>query len=205
MPFSRLTMFKKFAATLGATRSVSHLARTASFAVLTAIVSTGSPLSAQETPTGTLDSCLKAVSQTSDKEISCSYMALLTPKEREDMQHITRGLLQDASCLVKIRIARTLVEPALSQPDHVFQAPPQPVTCDIRTKDGGFPITATFAPQVTFKAGKAVAGSPGLANVEGINSYVAWPVVIYVNKSARIRNGMLDIINLYKPHLKPKD
>lgn len=152
---------------------------------------------------GTLGSCLKALAHQHGEEISCDYMALLTTEERDDMRRISRGLLQDASCLVKIRIARTIVEPALTAQDHVFQSPPQPVKCDIKTKTGGFPITATFAPEVTFKEGLAVAGTPGLANVEGVNSYLAWPVVVYVNRSARIRNAMLEIINTYKPRLRP--
>lgn len=152
---------------------------------------------------GTLGSCLKAVTHQQGEEISCDYMALLTTEERDDMRRISRGLLQDASCIVKIRIARAIVEPALTAQDHVFQSPPQPVKCDIKTKNGGFPITATFAPEVTFKGGLAVAGTPGLANVEDINSYLAWPVVVYVNRSARIRNAMLEIINTYKPRLRP--
>jgi len=152
---------------------------------------------------GGLTSCLKAVAQRSGEEISCNYMALLTPEERDDMRRISRGLLQDAHCLVKIRIARAILEQALTAPDQVFQSPPQPVSCNIKTKSGEFPIKATFAPQVTFKEGRAVGGTPGLANVEGINSYLAWPVVAYVNKSARIRDAMLEIINTYKPGLRP--
>lgn len=180
------------------------LARLAACGLMFVIWVGPAPLAAEPKGYGTLGSCLKAVSHQQGDEILCDYMALLTDEERDDMRRLSRGLLQDASCLVTIRIARALVEPALTAQDHVFQSPPQPVKCDIKTKNGGgFPITATFAPVVTFKAGLAVAGTPGLANVEGINSYLAWPVVVYVNRSARIRNAMLEIINIYKPRLRP--
>lgn len=150
---------------------------------------------------GSLASCLKALSQPAGEEISCDYQALLTDEERADMQKISRGLLQDANCVVKVRIARKLVEPALKQPDHVFEAPPQPVKCDIKTKDSAFPIEGTFAPKVTFKDGTAIDGSPGLANVSGVNKYLAWPLVQYVNRSANIRQSMLEMINAYRARL----
>ncbi|MGE0055602.1 MAG: hypothetical protein AB7S74_15470 [Hyphomicrobium sp.] len=152
---------------------------------------------------GTLGSCLKAVAAQTGPKISCDYMVLLTTDERDEMRRLTRGLLQDASCVVKVEIERALVEPALTEPDHVFKAPPQPVSCEIKTKNGGFPIKATFAPEVTFKEGRAVAGTPGLGNVEGINSYLAWPVVAFVNRSSLIGDAMLDIINTYRPRLRP--
>lgn len=160
------------------------------------------PCAAAEDAAGSLAGCLKAVASAEGEEISCDYMALLTEAERADMQRLSRGLLQDARCKVEVRIARKLVEPALTEPDHVFEAPPQPVTCEIKTKDGGFPVTATFAPKVTFKAGLAVDGSPGLAGVTGVNRYLAWPIVQYVNRAAGIRKSMLDMINLYRAALR---
>lgn len=160
------------------------------------------PATAAGSPPGSLGSCLKAVAQRSGEEISCDYQALLTDEERADMQRISRGLLQDASCLVKVRVARTLVDPALTQDDMIFQAPPQAVTCQIKTKDGGFPINGTFAPKVTFKGGEAVDGSPGLANVTGVNSYLAWPVIAYINRAPRIRTSMLEMINFYRARLR---
>lgn len=151
---------------------------------------------------GNLDACLGAVADAKGAEISCTYKTLLTPQERADMQRVTRGLLVDASCVVKVMVARALVEPALKEDDHVFEAPPQPVTCEITTKDGGFPISATFAPKVTFKGGAAADGTPGLGNVTGVNKYVAWPVVQYVNRSAGIRESMLEVVNRYRTVLR---
>lgn len=163
---------------------------------LTLMLLTAAALAAEEA--GSLDACLKALAEPKGDEISCTYKTLLTTEERADMQRLTRGLLVDASCLVKVKIARALVEPALKEPDHVFEAPPQPVTCEITTKDGGFPISATFAPKVTFKGGSATDGTPGLGNVTGVNKYIAWPVVQYVNRAAGIRQSMLEIINRYR-------
>ena len=65
-------------------------------------------------------------------------------------------------------------------------------------------MTGTFAPHVTFKDGVAVSASPGLANVEGVNSYLAWPVVQYVNYSPGIRREMAAIINVYRAQLTDK-
>lgn len=150
---------------------------------------------------GTLASCLDAVVSAKGAEISCEYEVLLTETERADMRRITRDLLQDATCTVDIRIARALVKEALKKPDHTFEAPPQPVRCEIKTKDGGFPITSTFSPRVVFKDGKAIEGTPGLGEVTGINRYLAWPVVAYVNRADGIEREMLAIINAIRPKL----
>ena len=150
---------------------------------------------------GSLGSCLNAVANGKASEISCDYEALLTEEERSDLRRISRGLLQDASCLVAVRIARPLVVAALTLPDHVFEAPPQPVRCMIKTRDGGFPVTSTFAPRVVFKAGLAVEATPGLGAVAGINRYLAWPIVQYVNRASGIQANMLAMINDLRPKL----
>lgn len=159
---------------------------------------------AEEPAPGSLSGCLKALQNPAGGEISCDYLALLTDAERADMQKISRGMLQDASCVVKVRIARALVQPALTEPDYVFEAPAQPVTCDIKTKDGGFPVSGTFSPKVTFKGGTAVDGTPGLGNITGVNKYVAWPIVAYVNRSAGVRGSMLEMVNIYRQRLVQK-
>ncbi len=164
-------------------------------------VSATPPAAAEPAAPGTLQACLAAVADTRKSEISCEYMALLTDEERADMVRLTRGLLQDVRCLVKVRVARTLVDPALKAADHTFEAPPQPVHCDIATSKGPLPVEATFAPQVVFKDGKATYGTPGLANVTGVHRYLAWPVVQYVNRAPGIRASMLEMINLYREKL----
>ena len=150
---------------------------------------------------GSLGARLNAVAKSTTGEISCDYEALLTEDERSDLRRISRGLLQDASCLVSIRIARPLVVAALTLPDHVFEAPPQLVRCMIKSRDGGFPVTSTFAPRVVFKGGLAVEATPGLGAVTGINRYLAWPIVQYVNRASSIQANMLSMINDLRPKL----
>ena len=158
----------------------------------------GSPrLSAQSPSAGPERDCFEQLANDTSAEIVCRYRTRLRDDERADLRKLTREALQDARCIVDIRIERQKIELALSGIDHVLEAPPQPVTCEISTKDNSFPIAGTFAPRVVFKAGTATDGSPGLANVTGVNGYLAWPVVQYVNRSPRIRDGMLGAINDY--------
>ena len=89
----------------------------------------------------------------------------------------------------------------MTLPDHIFEAPPQPVRCIIKTRNGGFPVTSTFAPRVVFKGGLAVEATPGLGEVTGINRYLAWPIIQYVNRTSGIRANMLSIINGLRPKL----
>ena len=65
-------------------------------------------------------------------------------------------------------------------------------------------MTATFAPEATFKNGVAVSATPGLGNVKGIKRVVSWPVVQFVNRWPSVRAGMLTIINAYKKHKDAK-
>ena len=152
---------------------------------------------------GGLRACLDSVRQTTP-EISCEYTVLLTDQERADLRRLTRERLQDASCRVTVRVSRELVQPALTEANHIFNAPPQPVVCTVQTRNSTFDVTGTFAPHVTFKDGLAVTATPGLANVKGVNSYLAWPVVRYVNYSPVIRREMIAIINVYRAHLTGK-
>ncbi len=164
----------------------------------------GTPaLAGQPATGGGLRACLDSVRQTTPG-ISCDYTVLLTDEERFDLRRLTRGRLQDATCRVTVRIDRELVQPALTEANHIFNAPPQPVVCTITTRNSTFDITGTFAPHVTFKGGLAVTATPGLANVKGVNSYLAWPVVQYVNYSPGIRREMIAIINFYRARLTGK-
>ena len=62
---------------------------------------------------------------------------------------------------------------------------------------GTLPVAFTFAPKIEIKAGKAVKASPGMGNVTGVNSWLAWPVVAYVNGSGSIQEVMLRVVNAY--------
>jgi len=141
--------------------------------------------------------CLRQLAERRGPEIACEHPAWLTVEERADLRRLTRERLQDAGCLVKVRITRQLVDDALASPDSTFEAPPQPVTCEIKTRDGAMTITGSFAPRVVFKAGRAVEATPGLANVEGVNAYLAWPVVQYVNRAPGIQAQMIEMINAW--------
>lgn len=142
-------------------------------------------------------SCFQELAHGRGRELACTYPAWLTEQERSDLRKLTREMLQDARCTVTVRIERLAIDNALDLPDHVFQAPPQPVSCEITLKDSTMSITATFAPRVVIKGGVAVEATPGLADVQGINGYLAWPVVQYVNHAPGIRRDMLAMINAY--------
>lgn len=133
-------------------------------------------------------------------KLSCLHPAWLTDAEKEDLKRVTRGYLEDASCLVTIEIERSKLDEAMTAADLVFLSPPQPVTCEIKTYKGPMEITATFAPKVVFKGGAAVEASPGLADVQGVTRVLSWPVVQYVNRSSRITGTMRDMINAYRTH-----
>lgn len=170
-----------------------------------AIMGLAGPLLAADAPQGrALEDCLNALSDVSSPAITCSYRAELTQDERADIRRLTREILQDATCRVEVKIDRALIAPALGTGDHEFSAPPQPVTCEIKTNSTVIPIAGTFAPTVKFQNGIAVDGSPGLANVTGVNAYLAWPVVQYINRAPGIRRDMLAMINAYKSTRKPE-
>ena len=148
--------------------------------------------------------CFTELAQGKSRDVVCEYPAILTDEERDELRKLTRQYLQDAQCMVSIRIERARVAQALVAPDLVFDVPPQPVKCELRTKDSVIPITGTFAPKVTIKGGEAVHATPGLTDVVGVNSYLAWPVVQYVNRAPSIRREMLRMINQYRARVASK-
>jgi hypothetical protein len=143
-------------------------------------------------------SCFAALGRSGAANLECQHKAWLTPQEQADLTKLTRGYVKDARCTVTISVPRSDIDAAIAASDIRFQSKPQPVTCEIDTSGGPLPIQATFAPHVVFKDGFAVSASPGLANVTGVNSYLAWPVVEYVNRSATIGDEMVRMINAYR-------
>ena len=146
--------------------------------------------------------CFYVLSKGTGDTIQCMYPAWLTAEEREDLKRLTRGYLEDARCRIDVRIERRVVEEALKAADHVFEAPPQPVVCEITTPKSVFPIEGTFSPKVVFKGDQAVEATPGLANVKGVNPYLAWPVTHYLNNAERIKSAMLRMINAYRARVR---
>lgn len=145
--------------------------------------------------------CLAELERGRGSEIACEFPTRLTDEERSELRAITRQILQDAHCIVSIRIERALVDAALAaEGEHTFAAPPQPVRCEIATRERTIVITGAFAPRVVFKGGRAVEATPGLGNVDGVSPILAWPAVEYVNRAGTIGNGMLTVINAYRAH-----
>ena len=141
--------------------------------------------------------CFQELARGQGADIVCEYPASLAQRERDELRRLTRELLQDARCTVAIRVQRSLVAQAMSERDHTFEAPPQPVACEILTSQQPFLIEATFSPRVVIKDCVAVDATPGMANIKGVNSYVAWPVVEYINRSETVRTEMIRMINAY--------
>jgi hypothetical protein len=142
--------------------------------------------------------CFSALARAGGPRLVCLHEAWMTDEERADVQKMTRGYLIDARCTVSVDIDRRSVDEALAASDRVFQAPPQPVTCQLQTSGGPMIVAGTFAPRVVFKDGFAVEATPGLANITGINSYLAWPVVAYVNRAPGITREMAAMINAFR-------
>jgi hypothetical protein len=129
--------------------------------------------------------------------IACELPTLLEAADREELQKITRNVFRDAHCRISIKIERSLVNAAAAAPDYTFVAPPQPVACEVETSRGTWQVAFTFAPQITIKGGTAIAATPGMDHVTGVNSWLAWPVVAYVNASSSIQDIMLRVTNAY--------
>ncbi len=152
---------------------------------------------------GGLSACLNSLTQTSP-EISCEYTALLTVQERADMRRLTRDRLQDAVCRVTVRVDRGLVQPALTEANHVFNAPPQPVVCTITTRDSTFRHHRHLRTPGHVQRRHGHLRDPGLGNVTGVSKVLSWPVVQYVNYSPGIRREMIAIINAYRAQVTQK-
>lgn len=144
--------------------------------------------------------CFEELERGTSTEFTCTYPVALAEQERVDLKRITREYLQDVNCAVTVKIDRGIVERAVGDNNYDFQAPPQPVTCDVKTKSSNVHITATFAPKVKFKDGQAIEGTPGLDNIAGVTRILSWPVKQYVNRAPHVRETMLKIINAYRKH-----
>jgi len=152
-------------------------------------------------PTHTADQqeadCWHQFMEATSARITCGFPTVMEDADRAQIRKLTREVLLDARCQVAIDVERALVDDAVKTPDTVFTVPPQPVTCEIETSRGKLPIAFTFAPKIEIKAGVAVKATPGMDHVTGVNSWLAWPVVAYVNASGSIRDVMLKVVNAY--------
>lgn len=180
-------------------RSKAHQALLAAAVCLAAGITLATSLAAQ--PARRDSDCFRQLVDGRGPEIVCDLPTRLTDREREDLRAVTRDPSLDASCRISVRIQRKLVEDAVrATGPHVFTSPPQPVACEIVTKSGRIPIKGQFAPRIVFENGKAIDGTPGLQQVAGASSVLAWPVIQYVNRSGVTRQTMLKVINALKEH-----
>lgn len=173
-----------------------------SLGVALALVAHAMPATAAQ-PSARPD-CFAALRHPGGKQLTCTHDAWMTDEERSELQKLTRGYLLDARCTVAVDVARALVDEGLAASDRILDLPPQPVTCQLQTSGGPMTISGTFAPHVVFKDGFAVDASPGLANVTGVNSYLAWPVVAYVNGARHIKSEMAAMINTFRAQANPR-
>lgn len=153
-----------------------------------------------------LTTCVRDLIRGRGAEIICDLPIRPNEAETAELQKQSRGLLKSATCKVSIRIARADVEAAIKNSDHEFVAPPQPVACDVttigRSADMLLPISATFAPRVTIRDGKAINATPGLDNIEGVPRPVSWPVQYWVNSATYVKTQMLQIVNAWLDHVR---
>ena len=177
-----------------------QLLRLALCGVFAGCVATGSGgANAAEKP-----DCFSSLRHPGGKRLVCEHKAWMTDEERADVTKLTRGYLLDAKCTVSVDVERGLIDEGLAASDRVFDIPAQPVVCALETSRGPMTIAGTFAPKVVFKEGFAVDASPGLGNVTGVNSYLAWPVVAYVNGASRIKSEMAAMINAFRSQLNKR-
>jgi hypothetical protein len=150
--------------------------------------------------------CFEDLMRGRSDEIVCQFPVRPSATERAELEKTTRGYVKNAQCQVAIRITRAEVSAAINNPDYVFLAPPQPVACEVTTAgkagDSVLPITATFAPKVTIKDGKAIDATPGLGNVTGVPRALSWPVEAWVNSGIGIKGNMLMVINAWLDHMR---
>lgn len=150
-----------------------------------------------QTPEQMEADCWFQFMESDSKEIACAFPTLMEPEDRESIRKLTRQLFQDARCMVTVKLERELIEAAVREPNVTFLAPPQPVSCEVLTSRGTLPISFTFKPRIEIKDGKAVKATPGMGDVVGVNSWLAWPVVAYINASGSISDIMLRVANAY--------
>ena len=150
--------------------------------------------------------CFADLERGTAPEISCEFPLQPSPAERAEIEKQTSGYLKNATCVVSIRIARSLVADAIATPDTQFNAPPQPVSCKVtmpgKAGDQIIPIGGTFAPHVTIKDGIATYATPGLGSITGVSRILSIPVAAYINRAGFLRDGMLRVINTWMVHLR---
>ena len=141
--------------------------------------------------------CFWQLTKGKNDRIKCDFPVRMTPNELKKVTELTRGVLKDAHCNMVVDIDRKLVLDAMHSPDHIFEPPPQPVTCQVNTTKKDFPLSFFFRPRVVFKDGIAVKATPGMGAETRATRVISWPVRKWVNTSNEIEDAMVRIVNAY--------
>ena len=173
------------------------------------------PSAARAAKAASMADCFHDLEFGTSPEIVCEFPLQPSLAERAEIEKQTAGYLKNATCTVSIRITRALVTAAVETPDYEFDAPPQPVACNVMlpgkvdkanpaavAPDIAVPIKGTFAPHVSIKGGVAVKANPGLGNIGGVPQLFSIPVAAYINRAGFLREGMLRTVNAWMVHLK---
>jgi hypothetical protein len=150
--------------------------------------------------------CFDNLTRGRSEIIECTMPLIPSAAEQAELEKQTMGYVKNATCSISIRIARADITAAISEPDYVFQSAPQPVQCLVTAQwDKAIktlPISATFAPKIVIKGGKASDAVPGLGNVQGVPRALSWPVEAAVNSGVGFKSNMLLVINAWLDHMR---
>ncbi|MFM2423124.1 MAG: hypothetical protein RL291_1654 [Pseudomonadota bacterium] len=165
-------------------------------------------VSAQSRLQGPTD-CFHTLQFGRDADIVCALPVRPQGKDLDGLVAASRGYVREVDCVVSIRVPRAAITAALQTPDYVFEAPAQPVACDVVANLSGnelsrHKVTAQFAPRVVFRGGVATDATPGLSLGPDISRVVSWPLEAYVNRGGAVRDGMLQAVNLWVYHLRQR-
>lgn len=171
-------------------------------------------LPGEAAPRASMSDCFADLEKGKSQQIVCEFPLQPSPAERAEMEKQTMGYVKNVACTVSIKVERASITTAINTPDYQFDAPPQPVACNVTmpghakapavAEDTIVPITGTFAPKVTIKDSVAVHATPGLNDVKGVSRIISVPVVAYVNRAGFLRDGMLKVINAWMVHMRGK-
>jgi|GEM_PF-2293042 len=145
---------------------------------------------------GSTQPCVAKLQNPKYKNIDCTLKFDLEKNIQRDLKGTTAGVLRNATCRVKVSVARKKIFTALLN-EKVLEVPRQPVNCRIITS--GDPLSARFtlAPKVWFKGGKAVRAKPGMRNLLGMPPFLAKLLADWVNSSKRIESAMVQEVNRF--------
>jgi hypothetical protein len=175
-------------------------------ALITVPLAAGPAQAAKPGTPGAAVDCFADLMRGQSEEIVCTFPLQPSAAERAELEKASRGYVKNAQCSVQIRVSRETVMAAVHTPDYEFVAPAQPVQCEVtaqlKEQPSVLPISATFAPRVKIKGGKAIDATPGLADVKGVPRALSWPVETWVNSGIGIKSNMLQVINAWLDHMR---